>query len=134
MSNLDYHESIEACHLGIFPSFYEPWGYTPLETAALGVSSVTTDLSGFGGYCQKIEKKIDKKKKCPGVFVLERYGKTDEEEVKKLTDFLYKFSQFSEKDRINNKIQVHNIASYADWKFFIENYIIAHNKAIEKKA
>lgn len=133
--DLDYHESIEACHLGIFPSLYEPWGYTPLETAALGVSSVTTDLSGFGRYCQKIGQKTDKNKKCcPGVFVLEREGKTDEEEVKKLTDFLYKFSKLSEKERISNKIQAHNIASYADWKYFIENYIIAHNKAIEKKA
>ena len=138
LSDLDYHESIEACHLGIFPSFYEPWGYTPLETAALGVSSVTTDLAGFGKYCQEIEQKsekIDKNKKCcPGVFVLERYGKTDEEEVKKLTDFLYRFSQFSEKERIKNKIQAHNIASHADWKFFIKNYILTHNKSLESKS
>ena len=131
LSNLDYHESIEACHLGIFPSFYEPWGYTPLEAAALGISSVTTDLAGFGRYCQKIEKKIDKEKKIPGVFVLERYGKTDEEEVEKLTNFLYKFSQFSEKERIENKIQARKIANHADWKFFIENYIKAHNMALK---
>ena len=133
LSNLDYHESMEACHLGIFPSFYEPWGYTPLEAAALGVSSVTTDLAGFGRYCQKIRKEENKNEEYPGVFVLERYGKTDQEEVKKLTSFLYRFSAFSEKERIENKIQARKIAEYADWKCFVENYIIAHNQAINKK-
>src|SRR3989338_9750564 len=48
--NLDYYESMQGSHLGIFPSYYEPWGYTPLEAGALGVSSVTTDLAGFGRY------------------------------------------------------------------------------------
>jgi glycogen(starch) synthase len=128
--NLDYYEAVAACHLGIFPSFYEPWGYTPLEAAALGVSSVTTDLSGFGRYCQKL--KIIGKKNRLGVFVLERDKKTDEEEVVKLTNFLYKFSQFSEKERIENKIQARKIAGYADWKYFIENYITAHNEALKK--
>jgi glycogen(starch) synthase len=129
--NLDYHESVEACHLGIFPSLYEPWGYTPLEAAALGVSSVTTDLAGFGRYCQRLE--IIEKKDRPGIFVLERYDKTDEEEIVKLTNFLYKFSQFSEKERIENKIQARKIAGQADWKYFIKNYIVAHNEAINKK-
>ncbi|MEM4247102.1 MAG: glycogen/starch synthase, partial [Candidatus Woesearchaeota archaeon] len=45
-----YYETMQGCHLGVFPSFYEPWGYTPLEAAALGVSSITTDLAGFGRY------------------------------------------------------------------------------------
>ena len=130
LTNLDYYESIEACHLGIFPSFYEPWGYTPLEAAALGVSSVTTDLAGFGRYCQGLE--IEEKEKRPGVFVLERYNKTDEQEVVKLTNFLYKFAQFSEKQRIENKIQARKIAEQADWKYFVENYIIAHNQSLKK--
>ena len=133
LSNLDYHESMEACDLGIFPSFYEPWGYTPLEAAALGVSSVTTDLAGFGRYCQKIKKEKNRAEKYPGVFVLERYGKTDREEVKKLTNFLYRFSAFSEREKIENKIQARKIAEYADWKCFVENYITAHNQAIKEK-
>jgi glycogen(starch) synthase len=129
--NLDYYESIGACHLGIFPSLYEPWGYTPLEAAALGVSFVTTDLAGFGRYCQRLE--IIEKKDRPGVFIMERYNKTDEEEVVKLTNFLYKFSQFSEKEMIENKIQARKIAGCANWKYFIENYITAHNQALNKK-
>src|SRR3989344_7814837 len=42
----NYYESMQGAHLGVFPSYYEPWGYTPLEAAALGVSSITTDLAG----------------------------------------------------------------------------------------
>jgi hypothetical protein len=39
---------VRGCHLGVFPSYYEPWGYTPAECTVLGVPSVTSDLSGFG--------------------------------------------------------------------------------------
>ena len=51
--SLDYEQFVRGCHLGIFPSYYEPWGYTPMECAALGVPAVTTDLSGFGAYVQR---------------------------------------------------------------------------------
>lgn len=57
LSNLSYEEALEASHMGVFPSFYEPWGYTPLEAAALGVSSVTTDLAGFGRFRLQLETK-----------------------------------------------------------------------------
>ena len=46
--SLDYEQFVRGCHMGIFPSYYEPWGYTPMECVALGVPAVTTDLSGFG--------------------------------------------------------------------------------------
>jgi len=126
LSNLNYQESIQACHLGVFPSFYEPWGYTPLEAAALGVTSVTTDLAGFGRFCQG----LNKEEKYPGIFVLERFHKTDREEIESLARFLYRFSQFSRKQRIENKIQARKIAAQADWKNFIKNYIQAHNQAV----
>ncbi|MBM4177308.1 glycogen/starch synthase, partial [Candidatus Gribaldobacteria bacterium] len=51
LSNLNYEEMIQACHLGVFPSAYEPWGYTPLEAGGFGVASLTTDLAGFGKFC-----------------------------------------------------------------------------------
>ncbi len=126
LSDLSCQESIQACNLGVFPSFYEPWGYTPLEAAALGVSSVTTDLAGFGRFCQK----LDKTKKQAGVFVLKRFAKTDQEEIQLLADFLERFSRFSPQERAENEIQALKIAAQADWKVFIKNYIKAHNLAI----
>ena len=43
---LDYQEFVRGCHLGVFPSYYEPWGYTPAECTIMGIPSVTTNLSG----------------------------------------------------------------------------------------
>jgi glycogen(starch) synthase len=43
---MDYEEFVRGCHLGVFPSYYEPWGYTPAECTVMGIPSVTTNLSG----------------------------------------------------------------------------------------
>jgi glycogen(starch) synthase len=51
--NLDFYDVIAGCHLAVFPSYYEPWGYTPLESAALGVPTITTDLAGFGRFIKE---------------------------------------------------------------------------------
>ncbi len=123
-----YYESMLGSHLGVFPSFYEPWGYTPLEGAALGVPSVTTDLSGFGKY---IMSQKQNKKKFPGVFVLPRFGKNDDEVTDELAEQMYNFQSLSAHDRIENKISARNIAEMADWKTFAENYITAHNMALK---
>ncbi len=128
LSNLNYEEALEACHLGVFPSFYEPWGYTPLEAAALGVSSVTTDLAGFGKFRQTLPTKKNK----PGIYILERANNSDEKVVMDLYNFLYKFMKTKRRERVENKIEARKIASQADWKNFVLNYIKAHNKAVEK--
>ncbi len=123
-----YYESMQGSHLGVFPSYYEPWGYTPLEAAALGVSSLTTDLAGFGQYiCKECSQG-----KYPGIFVLPRFKKSEDEIVNALTEMMSKFAHFSTKERIENKIVAQKIAATADWKLFIERYIEAHNKAVEK--
>jgi len=126
--DLTYDESMSGCHLGVFPSFYEPWGYTPLEAAALGVSSVTTDLAGFGRFLLK-----KKEKDHPGIFVLKRMNRTDEQIINDLSNFMYKFAMFPKNDRVQNKIEAKTLAGLADWKFLIKNYINAQNLAIERR-
>ena len=42
--DLPYYDAMAGCHFGLFPSYYEPWGYTPLEAAAMGIASLTSDL------------------------------------------------------------------------------------------
>lgn len=128
LSNLSYEEALEACHMGVFPSFYEPWGYTPLEAAALGVSSVTTDLAGFGRFCAGLKRKKEK----PGIYVLEREKKNDEVIIEDLYKFLHNFMKTTRRERVENKIEARKIAAQADWQSFVLNYIKAHNKAFEK--
>lgn len=126
--NLTYQEGLQGCHLGVFPSFYEPWGYTPLETAALGVASVTSDLAGVGRFfASEVEQK-----KYPGIFALKRFGKSDEEAAQKLADILHSYGQLSREERIENKIAARKLAGRADWKVLITEYISAHNLALGK--
>lgn len=122
--DLTYLDAVVGCHLGIFPSYYEPWGYTPLETAALGVPAVTTDLAGFGRF-------ILQKNNSKGVYVIKRYKKTNDEVVEELTRLLYSYTKMSRENRIKMKMEAKKTASVADWKHLVEHYIEAHNLAIE---
>ena len=129
LGDLDYYQSIQACHFGIFPSYYEPWGYTPLETAALGVSSLTSNLSGFGKYFYDLLNN----KKNPGVNILDIENKKKEEVLDDFVELLYKFTLFTKKQRIDNKIQARKVAFMADWEEFVKYYIEAHNMAVENR-
>ena len=53
MLNLNISEFVRGCHMGVFPSYYEPWGYTPAECTIMGIPSVTTNLSGFGCFMEE---------------------------------------------------------------------------------
>lgn len=124
--DLDYNSVMWGCHLGIFPSYYEPWGYTPLECAAYGVPSITTDLAGIGKFI------LNNFKEEPGIFVIKREGKTDEEVVQKLTDKLYWYTNLSKEERIKCKIKAENFAPLCSWDKLILNYIKAHEMAVKK--
>ncbi|MBI2144337.1 glycogen/starch synthase [Candidatus Woesearchaeota archaeon] len=123
-----YYESMQGAHLGVFPSFYEPWGYTPLEAAALGVGAVTTDLSGFGKYIEN----HSAQRKFPGVFVVKRLGVQDDLFVKSLSAVLLSFAKYSNDERIKNKIEAKHVSTLADWRFMVKQYIAAHQIAVSK--
>jgi len=129
LTNLTYEEFLKGSHLGVFPSFYEPWGYTPLETAGYGVPALTSDLTGFGRACQK----YIKNKKYPGIFILERTDKKDEEVIKSLTDTLFTFSQYQRKERVENKIHAKDLSVLFGWKKLVKHYFKAHQLAIRNK-
>lgn len=131
--NLEYREVIEGSHFGVFPSFYEPWGYTPLETAALGVASLTTDMSGFGQFIVDLRKANKIPDKSPqGIYVLERNGHRDEQIVQDLTAMMAEFEQFSRDQRVENKIAARRVAEQADWKELVTYYFQAHQEALQK--
>ncbi len=125
--NLPYYDAIAGTHMGLFPSYYEPWGYTPLETAAMGVASLTTDLAGFGRF---IEPHLDEPN--AGIKVLHRLNIPREEIVASFAQDLFDFVQLSHPDRVRNKIAAKNLAALCDWEQFIEYYIEAHNTALER--
>ncbi|MDK2849705.1 MAG: glycogen synthase [Candidatus Woesearchaeota archaeon] len=122
--NLDYSETIIGSHFGIFPSIYEPWGYTPVETAMRAVPAVTSDLSGFGKYL--IDNNLDGK----GIFVLRLANKSYEEQVKELSEVMFKFSTLKRDERIEHKIEAYQIALKFSWALLIENYFKAYDLAL----
>jgi glycogen(starch) synthase len=118
--NLNYYDAINGCHLGIFPSFYEPWGYTPLETLAAGVMAIITDLTGFASY---IEENKLLTKETPGLWILKRRNKTDEEVIQELTETFFKIATMERAERIQNKYEARRLASHFDWRELVKNYI-----------
>jgi len=123
--NLSYYDAMAGCHLGLFPSYYEPWGYTPLEAAAMGIASLTSDLSGFGRF---IENKLLKENS--GIFLLKRFNRTKEQEIQELAEIMYKYAALDHAERVQNKINAKYLSNLADWKHFVKFYIVAHNKAL----
>ena len=138
--DLNLHEAILGGHLGVFPSIYEPWGYTPLEAGALGVANITTDLAGFGQYVLRHRpREICEAVHCVparelGIFVARRKGKSDEEFVEELTNIMYFYAKLNKEERINNKIEARRLAGLADWKILFDHYVEAHNAALAKIA
>ena len=137
--DLNYYEAITGGHLGVFPSLYEPWGYTPLEAAALGVASITTDLAGFGQFINESRPEevhslecCDPKKE-KGIWIARAKGKTEEGIVEELSNIFFHYSSLNKEQRIDNKIEARKLASLADWRTLINNYISAHSLALEKR-
>ncbi len=121
-----YYESMMGSDLGVFPSYYEPWGYTPLEAAALGIVSVTTDASGFGRY---VKSNLPNQQ---GIKVLRRIDVQEEKAVDELFSVLKEYASLPKEKQINLKLEARNCATLADWKILIKNYINAQNMAFDK--
>lgn len=125
--DLTYDEAVIGSHLGVFPSYYEPWGYTPLETAALGVASVTTDFSGFGRYLKQ-----DPARENIGIFIIEMFGKSHKTKVENLFNVLYKFAHLSTEERVRNKVEAQRLSTLVDWEILIHNYLKAYQMAADR--
>jgi glycogen(starch) synthase len=126
--NLDYDSFVRGCHLGIFPSYYEPWGYTPLEAIALGVPAVTTDLSGFGAYVQRhIDRHDDN-----GIFVLKRRQRSFDDSAEDLVQYLLQFCGLNRRQRIELRNRVERLSDLFDWARLASHYHEAHDMALER--
>lgn len=109
---MEYEDFVRGCHLGVFPSYYEPWGYTPAECTLMGIPSITTNLSGFGSF---IEDTVE----CPseyGIYIVDRRMKSVEESCDQLADYMFKFCQKSRRQRINQRNRTERLSDILDWR------------------
>merc|ERR1711971_1200861 len=131
----DYEEFVRGCHMGVFPSYYEPWGYTPAECVVRGIPAITSNLAGFGRF---IETKMDQfsaafeaKGVKPGVCVVDRRYKSLDESIEQLTWYMVDFCHMSRRDRINQRNCItENVAQLLDWKELNKSYTEARQRAI----
>ncbi|XP_078388074.1 glycogen [starch] synthase, muscle-like isoform X1 [Cetorhinus maximus] len=125
---LDYEEFVRGCHLGVFPSYYEPWGYTPAECTVMGIPSVSTNLSGFGCF---MEQHITDPS-AYGIYILDRRFKSLDECCNQLTSFLYSFSQQSRRQRIIQRNRTERLSDLLDWRYLGRYYTHARLLALAK--
>jgi glycogen(starch) synthase len=126
--NVDYDNFVRGCHMGVFPSYYEPWGYTPMECVALGVPAVTTDLSGFGAYVQR---HVDYSQQ-QGVFVLRRREQSFDQSTDDLANYLFDFTRLTRRQRIELRNRVERLSELFDWSVLVRHYHEAHDLALER--
>lgn len=128
--NIPYYDIILGNDLCIYPSYYEPWGYTPLEAIAFKVPCITTDLAGFGLWANAVKGRY-----CEiedGVKVVHRTDYNYSEVADRIKETIIKFSNFTPAEVNKARSNAYNLSKKALWKEFIENYYIAYDFALNK--
>jgi phosphorylase/glycogen(starch) synthase len=125
--NVPYYDLLIGLDLTVFPSYYEPWGYTPLESVAFSVPTITTSVTGFGLWAQQ---------KVPdmghGACVIERNDTNDATVVIEIAAAIMKNSVLSSEDTIEARHKAFEISRLALWSNFIEFYRDAFKIALSK--
>ncbi|MGK7394551.1 MAG: glycosyltransferase [Candidatus Cyclobacteriaceae bacterium M3_2C_046] len=125
---MEYGQFIRGCHMGIFPSYYEPWGYTPLECIASGVPAITSDLSGFGDYVIKTMPYHEDN----GIAVINRHKKDFDSAASQIAYYLFSFLKLSRRERIELRNKVDSTSVYFDWNVLYSHYENAYNLALNR--
>ncbi|MHC4408484.1 MAG: alpha-glucan family phosphorylase [Planctomycetota bacterium] len=123
-----YEEVLKASDTSIFPSLYEPWGYTPVESLAAGVPTVTTDLTGFGRFLLEREEE-----EHTGVLVLPVASASDQE-VEELFDRAILRYLDAESDAEIERIRAASadVLERVRWEKLIGRTLEAHELALER--
>ena len=125
--NKAYYDLLPGFDLTVFPSYYEPWGYTPLESLAFGIPTITTSLAGFGLWAMSFVKK-----KPDAVKVLTRTDSNVDEVLSEMTKFIQTVSQWKVEEILFARHRALEIANSALWNEFFEYYRTAYSIALNK--
>lgn len=121
--NLSYYQLLIGMDATVFPSYYEPWGYTPLESIAFGVPTLTTSLSGFG---QWILQHFEDSFSDSGVSVAERNDGNYPAVVDSIARSLKFLTCCDELTAKEISAKAMATASKANWSLFISHYLKAY--------
>lgn len=130
--NMAYYHLLAANDLALYPSYYEPWGYTPLESCAFHTPCVTTDLSGFGQWVDNVLGHSGELK--DGVCVIHRTDGNFYEVAQKMCAVVHEMLLLTTKERTEVRNKAAKLANKAQWKHFIKFYYQAYDFALNAVA
>lgn len=128
--DLHYYDLLTANDLTIYPSYYEPWGYTPLESVAFKTPCITTDLSGFGQWVDSVLGRTGTL--TDGVSVLHRDDNNYFECAAEICQVIQQFMNAPKADRDKMRRNVAKFANKAQWENFVAYYYKAYEFALNK--
>ena len=130
--NMSYYDLLIGNDLCVYPSYYEPWGYTPLESVAFHIPCVTTNLSGFGMWVNDVlghEGTLG-----DGVAVIQRTDYNFQDVAMNICNEITAFAALPETEVRKIRKKAERIASKALWENFIEYYYQAYDFALARAA
>jgi len=128
--DMPYYDVVLGNDLCIYPSYYEPWGYTPLEAVAFKVPCITTDLAGFGLWANTVfghEGTL-----TDGVKVIHRTDYNYSEVADNIKDTVAEFSNMNKKQVDTCRKHASELSKKALWSEFIKYYYEAYDIALTK--
>ncbi len=128
--NIAYYDIVLGNDLCIYPSYYEPWGYTPLEAVAFKVPCITTDLAGFGLWANSVFGHYGEI--TDGVKVIHRTDYNYSEVADNIKDTVADFSNFTKKQIDECRKNAETLSKKALWSEFIKYYEKAYDIALSK--
>ncbi|MBQ9556872.1 MAG: glycogen/starch synthase [Muribaculaceae bacterium] len=126
--NMTYYDLLPGLDAAVFPSYYEPWGYTPLESAAHGVATITTDLAGFG---QWVRDTLGDDSDKTGVKVLHRTDSNYGDTVQAIASSLINLYVMDHKQSQAVSKGARATSKVASWDNFIKCYDVAYGHALK---
>lgn len=128
--NMDYYDLIIGNDLCVYPSYYEPWGYTPLESVAFKVPCITTNLAGFGLWANK--ENNGKSTIEDGVEVVYRTDYNYNEVIEEIKSAIVKYAAMDSKEANKCRNAAYKLSKKALWSKFIKHYDVAYDYALRK--
>ncbi len=128
--DLPYYDVVLGNDLCVYPSYYEPWGYTPLESVAFSVPCITTDLAGFGLWANKVRGTLSTI--MDGVEVVHRTDYNYADVVAGVEDTVVRYASLPASAVRSCRTRAHRLAQQALWSRFIAYYREAYDIALRR--
>ena len=128
--NMPYYDLLPGDDLAVYPSYYEPWGYTPLESVAFHVPTITTDLAGFGLWVNSLKGEYSQLE--DGVKVVHRTDSNWNEAADEIKNTILAFTKMDDKLVADLRRRAAAIAKKALWDKFVKYYLEAYDIALSK--